>query len=213
MRPRKWRQSRTPRKLVGSQRGQRDLDGANQALALGIDVVKIGAALREIRFAVLDTHNELPAECTRISRVNNLHLPGCGDRSFCRFYHCLCRRTLSDLGGLAHGGLWWDVGLYPPHAGSRSDGVRMGRDSEKLNPFQLETGAANLAWALLAFGTVIFGWGIAVETASFLVFGLHMVTAAVIQAVMKRKLPIVFESLSFGVATSVIGVFGLKAAG
>jgi hypothetical protein len=95
----------------------------------------------------------------------------------------------------------------------RSDGVRMGWESEKLNPFQLETGAANLAWALLAFGAVIFGWGLAVEAASFLVFGLYMLTAAVIQVVVKRKLPIVVASLSFGVAMSIIGIIGLNAAG
>ena len=53
----------------------------------------------------------------------------------------------------------------------------------------------------------------AVEAASFLVFGLYMLTAAVIQVVVKRKLPIVVASLSFGVAMSIIGIIGLNAAG
>lgn len=87
----------------------------------------------------------------------------------------------------------------------------MGWESGKLNPFQLETGAANLAWALLAFGAVIFGWGPAVEAASFLVFGFYMLTAAVIQAVMKRQLPIVLASVSFGIALTFIGIIGLSA--
>lgn len=94
----------------------------------------------------------------------------------------------------------------------RSDAVRLGWESEKLNPFQLETGAANLAWSLLAFGSVIFGWGLAVEAGSFLVFGLYMLTAAVIQFVAKRKLPIVVASLSFGIAMSLLGIIGLNAA-
>jgi len=94
----------------------------------------------------------------------------------------------------------------------RSDAARMGWDYGTTNGFQIETGLANLAWGLLAVLAVILGWGLAVEAASFLVFGIYMVGAAVAQVVYKRGLRIAVISLSFGGMMTWIGVAGIVAA-
>lgn len=94
----------------------------------------------------------------------------------------------------------------------RSDAARMGWDYGTTNAFQIETGIANLAWGLMAVFAVVFGWGIAVEGASFLVFGLYMIGAAVAQIIYKRGLVIALVSLSFGAMMTWIGLAGIAAA-
>lgn len=56
----------------------------------------------------------------------------------------------------------------------RGDAARMGWDSGSTNPFQIEVGLANMAWGLLAVVAVVAGWGLAVYSACFLVFGFYM---------------------------------------
>jgi hypothetical protein len=94
----------------------------------------------------------------------------------------------------------------------RSDAARMGWDYGATNAFQIETGIANLAWGLMAVFAVVFGWGIAVEGASFLVFGIYMIGAAVAQLIYKRGLVIALVSMSFGAMMTWIGLAGIAAA-
>ena len=63
----------------------------------------------------------------------------------------------------------------------RSDAARMGwqSGSGQRNNFQIEVGLANLAWGLLAVLAVVFGWGLAVESAAFLTFGFYLAAVAV----------------------------------
>lgn len=94
----------------------------------------------------------------------------------------------------------------------RSDAARMGWDYGTTNAFQIETGLANLAWGLVAVLAVLLGWGMAVEAASFLVFGLYMLAAAVAQVVYKRGLRIAAISAAFGGMMTWIGLAGIAAA-
>lgn len=94
----------------------------------------------------------------------------------------------------------------------RSDAARMGWDYGSTNAFQIETGLANLAWGLVAIAAVILGWGIAVEGATFLVFGVYMIAAAVAQVVYKRGLRIAAMSVAFGGFMAFLGVAGIHAA-
>lgn len=93
----------------------------------------------------------------------------------------------------------------------RSDAARMGWDYGTTNGFQIETGLANLAWGLVAVLAVILGWGIAVEGATFLVFGLYMLAAAVAQVIYKRGLRIAAVSAAFGGMMAWIGLAGITA--
>jgi hypothetical protein len=93
----------------------------------------------------------------------------------------------------------------------RSDAARMGWDYGTTNPFQIETGLANLAWGLLAVLAVLLGWGLTVEAAGFLVFGIYMIGAAVAQVVYKRGLTIAVVSFAFGAMMAWIGLAGISA--
>lgn len=94
----------------------------------------------------------------------------------------------------------------------RSDAVRLGWDYGQTNAFQIEAGVANLSWALVGLLAVIFGWGLVAEGTTFLVFGVYMVGAAVVQLALKRGAPMAFASASFGVVLVVIGWLGIAAA-
>jgi hypothetical protein len=94
----------------------------------------------------------------------------------------------------------------------RSDAARMGWDYGSTNAFQIETGLANLAWGLMAVFAVLFSWGLMVEAASFLVFGIYMIGAAVAQVVYKRGLPVALISISFGGAMTWVGLAGIVSA-
>jgi len=94
----------------------------------------------------------------------------------------------------------------------RSDAARMGWDYGVTNAFQIETGLANLAWGLVAVFAVVFGWGLAVEATTFLVFGVYMIGAAVAQVIYKRGIPMATVSLAFGAMLAYIGFAGLAAA-
>ncbi len=94
----------------------------------------------------------------------------------------------------------------------RSDAVRFGWDYGQTNAFQIEAGIANLAWALVGLLAVVLGWGLAVEATTFLIFGIYMVGAAVVQLALKRGVPMAFASASFGVVLAVIGWLGIAAA-
>jgi hypothetical protein len=59
---------------------------------------------------------------------------------------------------------------------------------------------------------VIFGWGLAVEGASFLVFGIYMIGASVAQVIYKRGVPMAVVSLAFGGMMTWIGLAGIAAA-
>ncbi len=93
----------------------------------------------------------------------------------------------------------------------RSDAARMGWDYGTTNAFQIETGLANLAWGLLAVLAVLLGWGLTVEAAGFLVFGIYMIGAAVAQVVYKRGLAIAAVSFAFGAMMAWIGLAGISA--
>ena len=62
----------------------------------------------------------------------------------------------------------------------RSDAVRSRWDFGRTNNFQIEVGLANLAWGLLGVLAVISNWGLAVEAASFLVFGFYISAVALL---------------------------------
>lgn len=94
----------------------------------------------------------------------------------------------------------------------RSDAARMGWDYGTTNAFQIETGLANLAWGLVAVLAVVFGWGLAVEATTFLVFGVYMIGAAVAQVIYRRGLRVALISISFGGFMTLIGFAGLAAA-
>lgn len=60
-----------------------------------------------------------------------------------------------------------------------SDAARLGWGIGRRNNFQIEVGLANLAWGVLAILAVALDWGLAVEAASFLVFGFYITSVGV----------------------------------
>lgn len=93
----------------------------------------------------------------------------------------------------------------------RSDAARMGWDYGTVNAFQIEAGVANLAWAVAGLLAVALNWGIRAEGMTFLVFGLYMVGAAVVQLALKRGAPMAAASAVFGLALLVLGAMGIAA--
>ncbi len=98
----------------------------------------------------------------------------------------------------------------------RADGARMGWSTGERNNFQIEVGLANLAWGLLAVAAVVFKWGIRVEAASFLVFGLYLGAVAVMLVTTPsgdrtRPWSQVAGMGLFAVALIVLGVWGMGA--
>jgi len=100
----------------------------------------------------------------------------------------------------------------------RADQQRIGWTSAHTNPFQIEVGLANLAWGLYAVAAFAFGWGLAAQSAGFLVFGLYMAAVAIYEVVNaggpnRRPWAQVIPSAAFGLLLLSIGLSGMNAAG
>jgi hypothetical protein len=98
-----------------------------------------------------------------------------------------------------------------------SDAARMGWGIGQRNNFQIEVGLANLAWGLLAILAVTFGWGLAAESASFLVFGLYLAAVAVMllatpSAAKTRSWGQVAAMAAYAVVLLWLGFAGMTAA-
>lgn len=97
----------------------------------------------------------------------------------------------------------------------RSDAARLGWDVGRANPFQIEVGLANLAWGVVGVLAVALGWGLAVESALFLVFGAYMalVSAFVLGSrAGSRPVGTVIPTVAFAAMLLVVGVAGMAAA-
>lgn len=94
----------------------------------------------------------------------------------------------------------------------RSDAVRLGWDYGTTNAFQIEAGVANGAWALVGLLAVVLGWGLVAEGTVFLVFGVYMIGAAIVQLILKRGVLMSIASATFGIVLCVVGWLGVAAA-
>ena len=99
----------------------------------------------------------------------------------------------------------------------RGDAARMGWDTGTTNPFQIEVGLANLAWGVLATIAVIFNWGLAVYSATFLVFGFYMVAVTGFKLILasrgaRHEWVASVSAGSFGVVLTIVGIAGMQAA-
>lgn len=98
---------------------------------------------------------------------------------------------------------------------NRSDAVRMKWDMGKRNNFQVETGIANLAWAILAFFAVALDWGIRAEAASLLVFGFYLDVVALMLIVSpgenRRSWVNIGVMAAYSIAMTVLGFQGMAA--
>lgn len=98
----------------------------------------------------------------------------------------------------------------------RSDAARMHWDLGVRNNFQIEVGLANLAWGLVAVLAVVLDWGLAVQAATFLVFGFYLMGVAAMLVFApggQRRAPGPFLGLlSFGLMLSVVGIWAMTAA-
>jgi hypothetical protein len=99
---------------------------------------------------------------------------------------------------------------------NRGDAARMGWDSGTTNPFQVEVGLANLAWGVLAVVAALLSWGLAVYSASFLVFGFYMAFVAAYKARRSagghpEEWRTVFPAATFAALLIVVGSAGMSA--
>lgn len=99
----------------------------------------------------------------------------------------------------------------------RSDAARMGWDYGRRNNFQIEVGLANLAWGSVAVLAVVLDWGLAVEAALFLVFGVYIVSVLVLNLTSsrdegRRALGPLLALAAFGIMLVVVGIWGILAA-
>jgi len=99
----------------------------------------------------------------------------------------------------------------------RSDAARMGWDLGVRNNFQIEVGIANLAWGVVAVVAVVLDWGLAVQAATFLTFGIYLTGCAVMVATTpkgehRRDLASLIGIASFGVMLIVLGAMAMNAA-
>ena len=100
----------------------------------------------------------------------------------------------------------------------RADAERIGWTSERTNAFQIEVGLANLAWGVYAVLAVALGWGLAAESAGFLIFGLYMGAVGVFEVISSRgenarPWTQVIPSIAFAAMLLYIGFRGMGAAG
>lgn len=98
----------------------------------------------------------------------------------------------------------------------RSDAARMGWDYGRRNNFQIEVGLANLAWGIVAILSVVLGWGLAVQSATWLTMGLYLMSVTVMQVVapggQRRSVGPMIAIASFAILLLVIGGLGMSAA-
>jgi hypothetical protein len=97
-----------------------------------------------------------------------------------------------------------------------SDAARIGWTTPGRNNFQIEVGIANFAWAAVALLAILFDWGLAVESAMLLTFGMYLAGSASMllfgSAVERsRALGPVIGMAVFGVMQIVLGALGLAA--
>lgn len=98
----------------------------------------------------------------------------------------------------------------------RGDAARMGWDTGEANPFQVEVGLANLAWGALAVVAVVLGWGLALYSACFLVFGFYMAFVTVFKAMRaagghRGEWGSVVPAAAFAAMLVIIGALGMSA--
>ncbi len=98
----------------------------------------------------------------------------------------------------------------------RSDAARMGWDYGRRNNFQIEVGFANLAWGAVAVLAAALGWGLAVESALFLVVGAYMGSVAVMQVFFPgnqgRATGAMIGSTAYAAVMLALGIMGMSAA-
>lgn len=98
----------------------------------------------------------------------------------------------------------------------RSDGVRLGWDIGRTNPFQIEVGFANLSWGIVAVLAAVLDWGLAVESATFLVFGIYMSCVTVFlmfgMRTGTRPLATIIPTIAFAAMLMIVGIAGMSAA-
>jgi len=98
----------------------------------------------------------------------------------------------------------------------RADAARMGWDLGRRNNFQIEVGLANLAWGTVAILAAVLGWGLAVESTTFLVIGIYLTAVSVMGVVLagdaRRKPVVIVATTAFGVMLLVLGALGMAAA-
>lgn len=97
-----------------------------------------------------------------------------------------------------------------------SDAVRLGWTSERRNNFQIEVGIANFAWAAVALLAVVLDWGLQVQAATLLTFGIYLAGSATMLLLSSsddrsRSLGPVLGMAAFGVMQIVLGVMGMSA--
>ena len=91
--------------------------------------------------------------------------------------------------------------------------------SRYVNIFLLEVGLANLSWGLLGLLSVVCNWGLALQAASFLVFGMYIGSVAIMMLGMeliKHPQQLAFKQLmamtSFAVMLLYVGGQGMATA-
>lgn len=98
----------------------------------------------------------------------------------------------------------------------RSDAARMGWDYGRRNNFQIEVGFANLAWGLVAVLAVALGWGLAVQSATWLTMGFYLAAVTIMQIVApggQRRAPGPMIAIAvFAACLIVVGALGMSAA-
>lgn len=98
-----------------------------------------------------------------------------------------------------------------------SDAARIGWVTPGRNNFQIEVGIANFAWAAVALLAVVMGWGLKVESATLLTFGIYLAGSATMLLLggsqqRSRSLGPVIGMAAFGVMQIVLGLQGMAAA-
>ena len=99
----------------------------------------------------------------------------------------------------------------------RADAARIGWTSERTNGFQIEVGLANLAWGVYAVLAFALAWGLAAQSAGFMIFGLYMGAVGIFEVLTLRgengrPLVQVIPSIAFAVLLLIIGIGGMNAA-
>lgn len=98
-----------------------------------------------------------------------------------------------------------------------SDSVRLGWTSERRNNFQIEVGIANFAWAAVALLAIVFDWGIQVQAATLLTFGIYLAGSATMLLLSSgddraRSMGPVVAMAAFGVMQIILGMTAIGTA-